>query len=90
MQCVMQKPVPNAGFMYIARFRISDFEMLIYQMRIFFGGKLTVEHDKICHQISLKFLHVFACSLAADKFFPRLEKIFERNEESCDTANANP
>ena len=80
MQCVMQKPVPNARLMNIARFRIGDFEMLICRVRIFFRGKLTMERDKVRHQISLEFLHVFARSLAADKFFPRLEEIFERND----------
>ena len=80
VQCVMQKPVPNAGFMNITRFRIGDFEMLICRVRIYFGGKLAMKRDDVRHQISLEFLHVFARSLAADKFFPRLEEIFERND----------
>ena len=49
VQCVVQKSVPNARFVNIARFRIGDFEMLICRMRIFFRGKLAMERDKIRH-----------------------------------------
>lgn len=78
MQCVMQKPVPNAGFMNIARFRIGDFEMLICRMRIFFRGKFAMERNNIRHEVSLVLLHIFTHSLSACEFFPRLEEIFER------------
>ena len=77
---MMQKPVTNACFMNITRFRIGDFEMLICRMRIFFHGKLAVKRDDVRHQISLEFLHVFPRSLAADEFLPRLEEIFERDD----------
>lgn len=76
----MQKPIPDARFMNVARFRIGDFEMLVCRMDVHFRNKLEVERDDVRHQISLEFLHVFTRSLAADKFFPRLEKIFERND----------
>ena len=76
VQCVMQKPVPNAGFMNIARLRIGYLEMLIRGMNVCFRRKIAVKRDYVHHQISLKFLHVFTRSFSADKFFPRFKKIF--------------
>jgi len=39
-----------------------------------------MKRNDVFHKISPEFLHVFTRSLAADKFFPRLKKIFERND----------
>jgi hypothetical protein len=73
MDCMMQQSVPNACLVNVARFRIGNFERLVCGVLVCFGGKIAVQRNNVCHQVSFEFLYVFAGPFAAQKLLPRLE-----------------
>ncbi len=76
----MQQPVSNNCRVNNTRLRIGYFENSICGMGICFCRKIDMKRNNICHEISLKLLHIVASSFSFRKFCPRREQIFKRND----------
>jgi len=77
---MMQEPIANSRFMNIACLRVSYLKELVWRMSVSFINKFSVERNNIAHQLFFKQLDIFSCPFTPDKFFPSLEKIFERDD----------
>jgi len=76
---VVEQSVANARFENVPRFGIIDLERLISAVLMRMIEKVTMKRKDIVQQSQRKFLHVFPVLLSALKFFPCLQKIFQRN-----------
>ena len=73
-------PVAHARLVDVARLRIVHLERLVDSVPVGFRDKLGVEVDEVLHETELECLYVFPRTLAARKFLPRFEEIFERDD----------
>ena len=80
----MQQPVLNARFVNIARLRVIDPERLIGTVLIGFVSKFAVQGEDIVDQMNRKSFDVLSATLIAEKFTPRGEQIFRRNDIMVD------
>ena len=69
----MQKPIPNARFVNIARLRIIDPESLIRSVLVSLIKELAVQSENIISQMKRKTFDVFATALISKRFAPRGE-----------------
>ena len=80
----MQKPVPNARFVNVARLRVVYPERLIRSVSVCLVRELAVQSEYIIGQMKRKSLNVFAAALVFQKFLPRREQIVDGNNIMID------
>ena len=80
IESMVQQPVADACFMYVAWLGVGDFEMMISAVHVCFSLQLLVQSKDMVHQICLKLLHVLFAALTPYKLLPRFKQIFDGND----------
>ena len=86
----MEQAVMHARLVDIARLGVGDTEVVVASVFVDFVFELLVQSKYVVHQISLKFLHILLASLAPQKFLPRFEQVFYRNDIVVGMSEQNP
>jgi len=76
----MQKSVADACFVYVARFRVVYFEVLVSSVMIRTRNEISMERNDIIHQISSECLYILTLTFSLYEFFPRGKQIFKRDD----------
>lgn len=76
----MHESVPHARLVNIARLWVAYFEMMIAAVLIGAGNEIRMEYGNVFNEIVLERLHVFLFLFAAQKFFPCVEQVIDRND----------
>ncbi len=77
---VMDKPVPNARFVYIARLRVTNPKVSIRAVTIQSESEFNLEHADILYEIVFEGLNVSLLFLISPEFSPRLKQIVCGND----------
>ena len=84
----MQYSVSYTSLVDIARLGIIDFESVIRSVLIAFISKLAMKRQNIVHQVKRELGDIPALALAAQKFPPGHEQVFQRSDIIKDMNNS--
>lgn len=77
---LMHEPVAHARFVYVARLRVADGEMLVAAVAVCPLHQVSVERENIRYETPPKFLHVSALMLPFHEFSPCVKKILDGDD----------
>ncbi len=72
---MMEQAIAHESFVYVTRFWVVNFEMLIRAVLIRTTRQLVVERSDVFNKVILKLLHIFFVSLTATKLLPCFEQV---------------
>lgn len=77
---MVEKPIPYASFVNIARFWVVYLEGVVRPMAVCSPRKFPMKRKDIIHKMQRKCRNVLALSFAPQKFPPRQKQVFERDD----------
>ncbi len=80
MNSMMQKSVAHHGFVDVAWLGVRDVEGVITTMSVCFVCEISMDGEDIVEKVILEKLHIHLTPFSTNKFFPRIEQIFYRND----------
>lgn len=78
VNCMMQKSVLDACFVYISRFWVRDIKGFVRRMFILFRYQISIELYDVIHQVALEYLNIFSVTFITFKLFPSFKEIIKR------------